>query len=380
MTTQRTDPDEAALIGQPWTAADTPALLVDLDRMAANIAHMAAVAGAAGVDLRPHFKTHKSVEIARRQVAAGAIGHTVAKLDEAAALIDGGLTDVLMAYEVAGDHKLARAMDLASRSSLILGVDSVDGARAVAGAAARAGLRVRVSIEIDCGLHRCGILPDDVAPLAAAIADLPSLVLEGVFTHAGNAYAAPNRAAVEAIAVNEAAAVREAAERIRATGATVRVVSVGSTPTAERVVREPGVTELRAGNYVFYDAMQIALGTTTAERTALTIAALVISRPAPDRAVIDAGSKTIGLDKGAHGLTTVTTYGRPVGFEGSFDRISEEHGIFTLPPDSPLAAGDHVQVVPNHACVVGNLGRVYLGVRSGVIEEIIPVDAAAGVH
>ncbi len=373
-------PAAAELIGRPWTAADTPALLVDLDRLEHNIARMAAVARAAGVALRPHFKTHKSVSIARRQVAAGAVGMTVAKLDEAAVLVDGGFTDVFLAHQLVGPPKLRRAMDLASRARLILAVDSVVGARAIAAAAGAAGLRIPVLIEIDCGLRRCGILPADAAHLATAIVDLPGISLEGVFTHAGHSYGATSPEQIEAIAVEEAASVREAAERIRAAGMTADVVSVGSTPTAERVIQEPGITELRAGNYAFYDAMQIALGTIPADRPALTVSAVVVSRPTPDRAVIDAGSKTFGLDKGAHGLMIVSGYGRPVGIDAEFDRVSEEHGMFSLPTESTLAIGDHVQVVPNHACAVGNLGRLYFGVRHGIIEEIISIDAAAGVH
>ena len=380
MTTPRAAAAEPALIGRPWTEADTPALLVDLDRLEQNIAQMAAMARAAGVDLRPHFKTHKSVEIARRQVAAGAIGMTVAKLDEAAALIDGGITDVLLAYEIVSPPKLRRAMDLASRARLILAIDSVAGARAISGAAQAAGLRVPVSIEVECGLRRCGIAPDSAGAFASAVAGLPGIALHGVFTHAGNAYAAAGPEQIDAIAIAEAGAVREAAERVRAAGIPVPVVSVGSTPTASRVVREPGITELRAGNYVFYDAMQVALGTIPPECAALTVSAVVISRPTPDRAVIDAGSKTFGLDKGAHGLNVVSGYGRPIGIDGSFDRLSEEHGIFIVLPESTVAVGAHLQVVPHPAWAGGTLGREYLGGRNGIIEEIIPIDAAAGVR
>jgi D-serine deaminase-like pyridoxal phosphate-dependent protein len=285
-----------------------------------------------------------------------------------------------VAYELVGEAKLARALDLARRGRLTLGVDSVDGARALAAAASSAGLTVGVSLEIDSGLRRCGVLPADAAALALVIADLPALTVEGVFTHAGHAYGAPDRAAVEAIAVAEAAAAREAAERIRAAGIAVRTVSVGSTPTATRAAREPGVSEIRPGTYAFYDAVQVALGTTNEDHAALTVSATVISRPNADRAVIDAGSKTFGLDKGAQGIAVVSGYGRPVGFEGSLDRLSEEHGILTVPPNSPLAVGDVVRIVPNHACVVGNLGHHFVGIRDGIVEELIPIDAAGGVH
>jgi D-serine deaminase-like pyridoxal phosphate-dependent protein len=370
-----------ALLGRPWTEADTPALVVDLDRLERNIATMAALARDRGLDFRPHFKTHKSVAIARRQMAAGALGLTVAKLDEATVLIDAGITDLLLGFELVGPPKLDRAMALAARSQLILAVDSVEGARAISGAASAAGLTVRVWIELESGLRRAGVLPQDAGPLAAAMADLPAIRLDGVFTHAGNAYAAPDRAAIERIAVGEAAAVRDAAAAIRARGLDVRVISVGSTPTAELVAREPGVTELRPGNYVFYDAMQVALGTVPADRPALTIGATVVSRPTPERAIVDGGAKTFGLDKGAHSSDFIKDYGQIVeGGEGALARLSEEHGILAVEPSSPLGPGDHVRILPNHSCTIGNLGRSYVGVRNGIIEELIPIDAAGGVH
>jgi D-serine deaminase-like pyridoxal phosphate-dependent protein len=368
------------MIGLPWTAADTPALIVDLDRLDENIAEMAAVAKAAGVALRPHFKTHKSVAIAKRQMAAGAVGMTVAKLDEAEVLIHAGIRDILVAYETVGRQKLERAFELRQLARLTLSVDGLDGSRAISGLTASGEPPVPIMIEIDSGLGRCGVRPEDAAALATAVHGMLGLSVIGVFTHAGHAYGAADRAAVESIAVAEAAAAREAAERIRAAGIPARTVSVGSTPTAARAAREPGVTEIRPGTYAFYDAVQVALGTTAADRPALTVAATVISRPAPDRAVIDAGSKTLGLDRGAQGVNVVTGFGHLKGVAGSIDRLSEEHGILSVPSDSTLAVGDVVRIVPNHACVVGNLGRVFLGVRDGIIEEIIPIDAAGGVH
>jgi len=369
-------------IGRPWTEADTPALIVDLDRLEANIARVAALGRELGLAVRPHFKTHKSVAIARRQIAAGAIGMTVAKLDEAEALIDGGITDVLLAYEIVASPKLERAMALAARGRITFAVDSVDGARALSGAATAAGLRLHVSIEVECGLRRAGVEPPDAGPLAAVISGLPNIHLDGVFTHAGHAYSARSRNDVRRVAVGEAAAVRDANAAIRiATGSGVRVLSVGSTPTFDIVAREPGVTEIRPGNYVFYDAIQVALGTIPVESTALTIGAMVVSRTTAERVVIDAGTKTFGLDRGAHSSEVITDFGRIVaGGEGTLERLSEEHGMLRVAPDSPLGPGDRVRILPNHACTIGNLGRSYLGVRNGIVEEVISIDAAGGVH
>ena len=157
-------------------------------------------------------------------------------------------------------------------------------------------------------------------------------------------------------------------------------MSAGSTPTAGFLDGSSGLTEIRPGTYVFYDALQVALGTTAAENCALSVAATVISRPAADRAVIDAGSKTMGLDKGAHSSDLLDDYGTLVGVDGSLARLSEEHGILRIPTDSPISIGDRIRIVPNHVCTVTNLGRRFYGLRGDRVSEVITIDAAGGVH
>ena len=297
-----------------WRTLDTPALLVDLDRLETNIETMAGHARAGGVALRPHFKTHKSVDIVRRQLAAGAVGITVATLDEVEALVDGGIdAPILLAFQTVAAPKLDRAIRLASRVPLTLAVDSADGAARLAGAAGAVGQVVDVWIEIDSGLRRAGVLPGDAPALARAVAGHPELSLSGMFTHAGQSYTARDRAQVADIAATEASAVIDAATATRAIGIPIETVSAGSTPTAAHLDGSGGLTEIRPGTYVFYDALQVALGTTSSDNCALTVAATVISRPAPDRAVIDAGSKTMGLDKGAHSSDLLDDYGTLVG-------------------------------------------------------------------
>ena len=297
--------------GRDWRTIDTPALLVDLDRLDANIDGMAEHARAGGVALRPHFKTHKSVAIARRQLAAGAVGITVAKLDEAETLVDGGIeAPILVAFQIVAAPKLERAVRLAGRVPLTLAVDSPEGAARLAVAAAAAGRVLDVWIEIDSGLRRCGVLPADAAALARVVAAQPDLHLSGMFTHAGQSYAARDTAEVATIATAEAAAVVEAAAAARAIGIPIETVSAGSTPTARFLDASSGITEIRPGTYVFYDALQVALGSAPggppgdwrSRRPS-------ISRPASDRAVVDAGSKTLGLDKGAHSSDLLTDYG-----------------------------------------------------------------------
>ncbi|MBA3235066.1 MAG: alanine racemase [Chloroflexi bacterium] len=387
--------DAPGVLGRHWSSLDTPALLVDLDRLDANVESMATHARNGGLALRPHFKTHKSVAIARRQLAAGAVGITVAKLDEAEALVDGGIdAPILVAYELVDPRKLERAMRLAARVPVTLAVDSAAGARQVAAAVEVAweaatgtatisggtGRRIEVWIEIDSGLRRCGVLASEAADLARIVAGLPALHLTGLFTHAGHSYAAKNADAVAAIAADEARSVLDAAAAIRAIGIPIETVSVGSTPTARFHDGSAGITELRPGNYVYFDAMQVALGSAAERDCALSISTTVISRPTTDRAVIDAGSKTLGLDRGAHSSDLLVDFGSLIGVDGALARLSEEHGTLRIPSDSPLAIGDQIRILPNHSCSVSNLAREAFGLRDGLVRELLTIDAAGGVH
>jgi D-serine deaminase-like pyridoxal phosphate-dependent protein len=364
------------MIGRRWTELDTPVLLLDLDRLEANIERMAALARTHGVKLRPHVKTHKSIPIARMQIAAGAVGLTAAKLDEAEVFASAGFDDLFVAYELVTAAKLKRATALAGRVRLAFGVDSLEGIEMAAAAARDAGTTLRVRIEIDSGLHRCGVPAEEAAPLAQHIAARPELELEGVFTHAGHAYAAESPGELDRIGQEEAQSVLRAAELI----GSVNVVSVGNTPTAARSMAQSGVTEARPGNYVFYDAMQVALGAAAQDDCALTVAATVISRPEPGRAVVDAGAKTLGLDRGAHGSSSLPHYGSLVGTDGALVRLSEEHGVLELPPSSGLGVGGAVRILPNHACAVANLADGYAVVRADRVVDWWPIDAAGAVH
>jgi D-serine deaminase-like pyridoxal phosphate-dependent protein len=320
---------------------DTPALLIDAGRLRANVEAMAAAARDGGVALRPHAKTHKMVEVAALQLEAGAVGLTVAKLGEAEVFVDGGCEDILIAYPLIGAPKLERLAALARRARIAVALDSLEVARAIA----QAGADVRVRIEVDTGQHRAGVLPRDVAALASDVAAL-GLHVEGVMTHEGQAYAAEDLAAATHDAV---AQMLEAAASLH-----TPVISVGSTPTARYAANEPGVTEIRPGTYVFQDRTQIAHKAATSGDLAAFVLATVVSRPAPDRAVVDAGTKVLSSDR-------LNAPGAPVDF-GALDetgwplvRASEEHGVVAIPPGAQLEIGQQVRIVPNHVCPVVNL-------------------------
>jgi D-serine deaminase-like pyridoxal phosphate-dependent protein len=312
---------------------DTPAAVVDLDRLERNLRRWQDYADEAGLRNRPHVKTHRCVEIARRQIELGAMGITCQKLGEAEVMVDAGIDDVLIPYNIVGESKLERLRALARRARVAVSVDSEELLAGLAGA------DVGVLVECDTGLGRAGVqTPDDAVALARAIAETDGLRFEGFLT-----YPALPRAEIFL-----AAAVFGA----QAAGLEVQTVSSGGTPTMWSA-RElaPLVTEYRVGNYAFYDRNSVAAGAATLDDVALTVHATVVSRPTRSRAVLDAGSKSLSSDHGpddAFGQIVEAPASRIV-------RLNEEHAYVELGDGDELELGQRVRVVPNHACVVANL-------------------------
>lgn len=360
---------------------ETPVTVVDLDRLERNIERMAALAKDNGVKLRPMIKTHKSPAIAQMQMKAGAVGVLAASIDEAELMAAAGIEDVTLAYPFIGPAQMARIARLMQTGSvrLTLSVDSAAAVERLASGLSEGGGRpggVPVLILIDSGGRRLGVQPEDALLIARAITAAPGLRLAGVATHPGHAYGATTPELLDGAAAEETGAVLEAARRLREAGFDVATVAVGSTPTASRSARVPGITEMRPGNYVFHDAMQIGLGVVTEEDCALQVIGTVLSRPTAETAVIDVGSKMLSSDQGAHGLSVTRGYGRIVGEPDMVvERVSEELAVVSLPADHGLAVGDRVRVIPNHACTAANLVDVLVGLRGDAVEELLEVKA-----
>jgi D-serine deaminase-like pyridoxal phosphate-dependent protein len=349
---------------------DTPALVVDLDRMDAAIARMADAMSERGVALRPHAKTHKSIEVGRRQVGAGAVGLTVGTVGEAEVFADGGLDDLFIAYPmVPAGPKAERLREVARRARLRVGIDSVVGAHAVADALGDDRGRVSVLVEIDCGGRRTGVAPSDAGPVAAAATHL-GLDVIGVFTHGGHGYHGPDARA--AAAEDEVRGLTDAAGSLRAAGVEPSAVSAGSTPTAFDSARG-AVTEERPGTYVFGDRQQVALGSIAPDAPAAVIAARVVSvNTAARRFVIDAGAKTLTKDVPAYlaGHASIPELGAVV------DRVSDYHGVVEVKDGGSLPEiGQVVVAVPNHICPVVDLFATFLVARHGAIVDTWRVDA-----
>jgi D-serine deaminase-like pyridoxal phosphate-dependent protein len=355
----------------------TPAVLIDLDVLEANIARQAARAREAGVKLRPHAKTHKSPQIARMQIAAGARGISLAKTSEAEVFAREGFDDIFLAYPIVGYGKPERLLALSQTIRLTVGVDSLEGAEALSRVFAAAGRRLDVSLKIDCGYHRVGVLPEEALALARRLAQLPGIALAGVFTHGGQVYAAQTPEEIVEAAREEGESVVRVAQELARAGLPVQEISVGSTPSARLVMKVPGVSECRPGNYVFHDRSQVALGTCEASDCAMTVLATVVSVPARDRAVLDAGSKTLSTDPlrpqpDSHGLV--------LGTQSRIEKLSEEHGVVHVADGDHLRVGQRVRILPNHACVISNLHDRLYGVRSGCVETEFLVAARGRVE
>jgi D-serine deaminase-like pyridoxal phosphate-dependent protein len=358
----------------------TPIVTVDLDILENNIQEMGQFAAANGVALRPHIKTHKSSKIAKMQLAHGATGITVATVREAEAMAAAGFDDIFIAYTVVGENKLEMLARLSETVRIGVAADSIYGVKMLSAVLGESDAEMDVMIEIDTGQHRCGVTSGaDAVVLARLVEELPGLNFRGIMTHEGHSYGAQSPAEVEQIGRQAAATMRTIAAQLTDAGFPPSVVSMGSTPTAHIVGKEAGVTEIRPGNYVFHDRTQLALGSARLEQCALRVIAHVVSNPEPGRVVLDCGSKTLSSDLGKHG-PGVKGYGLIIHKgrvleEAVIERLSEEHGVVTLSPDSNLAIGDVVEVIPNHACVVANLAEMMAGVRKGRLADWIPVES-----
>ncbi|HKH39441.1 MAG TPA: alanine racemase [Rubrobacter sp.] len=351
-------------------SSGTPYLLIDGPQLERNILRMANVARENGVALRPHVKTHKIPRIAREQLEAGAAGITVAKLSEAEVMVDGGIEDIFIAYPLVTEAKIRQAVWLGERVRLIVGVDSLEGARRLSEAAEGRNLEVR--LEVDTGLRRTGIPRDEAVGLAGEIESMGNLDLTGIYTYRGAVLGGSKTLELEKAGLEEGRVMVSLAEQMRERGIRIEDVSVGSTPTAEYVAKVEGVTEIRPGTYVFYDRMQARLGACSLDDCAAVVVCTVVSRPTRDLAIIDGGSKTFATDvaPGAEPLN-LEGYGHIVGYpDAVLERLTEEHGMLSLDEDCDLEVGDTLQIIPNHICSTVNLhDQVYLVGEDGAVEE-----------
>jgi len=349
---------------------DTPCLVVDIDRLERNVAAWQAIAEGSGKRLRPHMKTHKTVEIARMQLDAGAAGITVAKVAEAELYVDTGFDDVLIAYPVAGAAKWARVAALAARARIAVNVENPTAARGLSSAATAAGAAVGVWLDVDSGLGRCGVPADrrdDLLALGRLVRELPQLRLEGVTTYRGLGFQGAD-------AVDPRQAGRDEGELLvdLATALDVTEIAAGSTPTGRGVADVGDVTEIRAGTYAFNDLMQLRWGSAGEPELAMSVLATVVSTNHDGRLTVDAGSKTFSGD-----VVLSDEHGRVVArsIEGDvvLDGLTEEHGVGRT--SRPVQVGDRLRLIPVHVCTCVNLSDDLYAARGDRVEGVWQVAA-----
>ncbi|MGD1100655.1 MAG: alanine racemase [Terriglobia bacterium] len=342
----------------------TPALTVDLDALERNLNRGAELCRRQGVGLRPHTKTHKTVEVARLQLAHGAVGLTVAKVGEAEVMAGAGLDDILVAFPILGEEKLRRLARLARARRLLLSLDSEAAAQELSRAAAAQKASIGVLVEFDAGARRCGLDPGPaLVALAKTIEKLPGLKFRGLMSFFGNVWGIPEQRRAEAERVAERVARGLAA--FRAERMPVEIVSGGSTPSAEFAHLVPGLTEIRPGTYVYNDLNTYYQGACRLEDCAVRVVATVVSTAVPGRAIIDAGSKTFSSDPLGSGPKS--GYGYVVEApDAPIIKLNEEHGHLDITQSRHnFHVGEVVTVIPNHVCATVNMHDEILTLRQG---------------
>jgi len=338
---------------------ETPVPVVDIDRLKTNISRLQSYLDEHGIANRPHIKTHKIPEIAQMQMDAGAIGITCQKVSEAEVMADAGFTDIFIPYNIIGDSKLNRLIALAKKATVSVTADSVFVIRGLASAAQQAGLTLTVLIECDTGLHRCGVQsPQEAVELARLINASPNLHFGGLMTY-------PTSEATDAF-------IKGTRTLLEKDSIQIERVSGGGTPTMWQSHLHPDVTEHRAGIYVYGDRITLRAGAVTLDTCALRVYATVVSRPTPERGVLDAGSKSLSSD--LHGLDG---YGYICEYpDAKIYALSEEHGHvdFAACEHKP-EIGERVSIIPNHCCTVTCLFDEVVGVRGDQVEVVWKVAA-----
>jgi D-serine deaminase-like pyridoxal phosphate-dependent protein len=341
---------------------DTPFVIVDLDVVERNLRTFQDYCRTHGLRSRPHIKTHKIVSFARRQLELGAVGITCQKLGEAEVMADGGIDDIFLPYNLYGGKALERAVALARRIRLSLACDNEIAARNLSVAFSAAALEVPVLVECDTGAKRCGVQsPAAALELALAIERLPGLHFGGLMT-----YPPPRQQpAVQAF-------LDEALAGFKRRGVPVEAVSSGGTPDIWQAAEVRGVTEYRAGTYIYNDRSLMVRGVASERDCALKVVTTVTSRPVAERAILDAGSKTFSSD-----TSGIAGFGHVCEFPAAkMYKFNEEHGYVDLTECAERpSVGDRVTVIPNHACVVSNLHDAIYAVRGREVVDTLRVDA-----
>lgn len=367
--------------GMSITDLATPAVLVDLDILERNIKEVADAVRGHEKELWPMVKTHKSLEIAKMQHNAGASGFLCGTMEEAEMLVGrGGFKEIMLAYPVADKQNLQRCVKLCEKANLIFRVDSEETASLMSEAFEKARKSAYYVIKVDVGVHRFGVEPKKAGELAKDLSKYENLNLLGISTHPGHVYSSKSQEELKKDTLEALESLHIAYDDLRASGYDLKMITVGSTPSFQYDIEDGLVSHVHPGNYVYYDAMQVALGIVPLERCALTVLVAVTSRPRDRNAAsINAGVKVFSRDVGGHEIKVVKGYGIVKRYPKAIvTLLSEEVGLIDIQEEPGIRVGEKVEIIPNHSCVVNNHTSYLIGHRGGIVERLIAVDARGG--
>lgn len=351
-------------------SVDTPALLIDSVKMHENLDYVQKLAKNKDLNLRPHFKTHKSIELAKLQIEKGAVGMACAKTEEALCLANAGIKDIQIANVITGKHKYDRLVEVHKKvDKLTFGVDSLEHIEEANAVAEANDLCLNVQIEVNYGLNRNGIsTKEQLLLLSNAILENDYLNFDGIYTHAGSVYSSQTTEEIVEISKESIRLMSHFVKTLKESGFKCSTVSIGSTPELKHLRKTEHITELRPGNYIFYDNMQVKFGSCTEDDISMFVIATVIGVHR-DRVVLDAGTKSIGAEKIKFGKDRLPGHGKIYGKNTIISRISEEHSIIDYPVDE-YYVGDKVLIIPNHACPVANMYDKYFFLEKDGAREV----------
>lgn len=347
---------------------DTPFISAELGTVKGNIARMQAIANEHGKKLRPHSKTHKLPLVALWQVEAGAVGICVQKTGEAEVMVKGGVRDVFVSNEIIGSQKTDRLANLAGDAKISVAVDSELGVRQLSESAKMSGTEVGIYVDVDVGMHRCGVDAEKAARLATLVTQSPNLYLVGVMGYDGHSWHPLNESERRRIVEESGRVLKSAVTRIRREGIHFDVISVGGTPSTPIWAEFDEITELQPGAYVYNDVMQMERGVPKAN-CAATLTGTVMSKPTNEQAVVDAGSKSFAFDCGRYPISVKDFNGEVVG-------LSEEHAVLKSKNGSlAVALGDRVEFIPYHVCTFIDLWDMIHVCNGDEVVKTLTIDA-----
>lgn len=352
----------------------TPAVVVDLDIVENNIRRMAESNRAYGIAHRPHIKAHKSIFLAKKQLELGCVGITCAKISEALVMAKGGIQNILIAFPIIGDDKLEMLEELLGITDQVCTiVNSQVGARGLSELGEKLGKPISVLIEVDGGIDRGGVKPGQpTLDFARSIRDLHGIAIQGLLYYGGNIYRSKTDEEIIAYVQQGQKEIADTAALLSDDGFDMHILSAGSSYSARFPQYLKGITEVRAGNYIFGDNTQLCCGFITEQDCALRVVGTVVCRPSDTTAILDTGSKSLTTDTGAY----TKGYGHIIGYpEAEIYKLNEEHGFVRSVQPLPWEIGQKVAIIPNHACVICNLNDEVYGVRGEQLERMIAIDA-----